>query len=430
MKNIDRLLSLIRTQKLFFSVTAMTALIFANGCTKEDSSKSSKPEKPAKVEAHPSESDIYRIVLTAKAEERLQISTVAVKRQAVPRNRSIGGDIMIPDGSRIPVTAPLAGTLTKINGDSVVIAGQQVEADQPLLRLSPILRPEQEVPTAAERVQMANARASLLSQQIQATGDEKQAQAQVDGAQIAFDRTRRLLADKAGSQRQVDDAEAALNIALQGLKATRERRILLDKLTLEAETGTAPSFTINAPQSGMIQTVSVQPGQVVSAGAPLFEIVNLKRMWVRVPVYAGLVQELNRTATAAVGPLSGSGDSVAADPVKTPPTATALAASVDLYYEVDNSDGRFRPGERVAVNVPLTGEDDSPVIPRGAVLRDIHGTAWVYVKSGEHEFRRERVNVIFNTADLAVLSHGPDVGTPVVVDGAAELFGTEFGTGK
>ena len=54
----------------------------------------------------------------------------------------------------------------------------------------------------------------------------------------------------------------------------------------------------------------------------------------------------------------------------------------------------------------------------------------MYVKSGETEFRRERVAVAFTTDELAVLTLGPDVGTPVVVDGAAELFGTEFGAGK
>jgi len=407
----------------------LLAAFIGLGC---DQGKDSKhgAEKPAKVEVHPSETDIYRIVLTAKAEERLQISTVAVERQSIPRHRTVGGDIVIPDGSRIAVTAPLTGMLSAAKKDSMLVAGQQVAINQPLLTLSPMLRPEQEVPTAAERVQMANARASLVSQQIQAIGDEEQAQARVDGAQIAFDRARQLLADRAGSQRLVDEAEAALNVARRGLEAAQARRKLLDKLTLEAETGEAPTITITAPHAGLLQTVSAQPGQVVSAGLPLFEIVDLDQMWVRVPVYAGLVQDIDQTKAADVGPVSGRGDTVTANPVPAPPTATALAASIDLYYSVDNSDGRFRPGERVAVNLPLRGEKDSLVIPRAAVLRDIHGTAWVYVKSGDHEFRRERVSVSFSTEDLAVLSLGPEVGTPVVVDGAAELFGTEFGAGK
>jgi hypothetical protein len=32
--------------------------------------------------------------------------------------------------------------------------------------------------------------------------------------------------------------------------------------------------------------------------------------------------------------------------------------------------------------------------------------------------------------DLVLLSRGPDVNTPVVTNGAAELYGVEFGVGK
>ena len=409
------------------AIASAVALLFI-GCNQQHE-KPAK-EKPAKVEAHPSEVDIYRIVLTPKAEERLQISTVPMTTKAMPQHRTLGGDVIIPDGNRISVAAPLTGALASIGSKSAVVAGRKVSANEPLWTLSPILRPEQEVPTAAERVQMANARASLVSQQVQAMGDEKQAQAQVDGAQIAFDRAQKLLADKAGSQRQVDEAEATLNVAKKALEAAKERRELLDQLTLEAETGEAPTITIHAPRAGLIQTVSAQPGQVVSAGAPMFEIVDLSHMWVRVPVYAGLVDEIDDDAEASVGPLSGNGDTALAKPVTAPPTATSLSASIDMYYAVENHEGRFRPGERVAIHVPLRGADESLVVPRAAVLRDIHGTGWVYVKSGEHEYRRERVSVVFNTEELAVLSLGPEVGANVVVDGAAELFGTEFGAGK
>ena len=153
-------------------------------------------------------------------------------------------------------------------------------------------------------------------------------------------------------------------------------------------------------------------------------------MWIRVPVYAGLVGEIDMTASASVSGLAGFGESLPAKSIVAPPTANALSASVDLYYEVDNTKSRFRPGERVTVSIPLKGETESLVVPRASVLRDIYGTGWVYVKSGEHEFRRERVAVRFTTDELAVLSLGPKPGTPVVVDGAAELFGTEFGAGK
>lgn len=414
------------------STMALSFVFFTSfaGCSKNDKTTTKNPARPATVEAHPSEQDIYRIVLTPETEQRLQISTVSASLQAMPRSRSIGGDVMIPDGKRIPVAAPLTGKLLPAGIGPQVLAGQHVVANQPLFKLTPMLPPEREVPNAAERVQMANAQATLVSSQIQADGDMKQAKAQVVAARIAVDRAKQLLADRAGSRRQLDEAEATLNIAIEAQKAASERKSLLDKLTLDAKTGVADVIDILSPGDGIIQIVSAQAGQVVNAGAPLLEIVDLDKLWIRVPVYAGLVNEINDAASASITGLSNSTVGVVAAPIPAPPTANALSASVDLYYEVDNANGRFRPGERVTVHVPLNGEEQSLVVPRAAILRDIYGTGWVYVKSGDHQYRRQRVAVTFTTDEFAVLSLGPEVGTPVVVDGAPELFGTEFGAGK
>jgi membrane fusion protein, heavy metal efflux system len=45
-------------------------------------------------------------------------------------------------------------------------------------------------------------------------------------------------------------------------------------------------------------------------------------------------------------------------------------------------------------------------------------------------YSRQRVVVTDVSGPLAVLSQGPAEGMRVVTDGAAELFGVEFGAGK
>jgi membrane fusion protein, heavy metal efflux system len=408
-------------------VSGFSTVVFLSGCGPQKAAPSQKTA-PAKIE-HPKESDIYRIVLTAKAEERLQISTVPVELKAVPRTRTVGGEIAVPDGASVFVTAPVVGTLQPA-GDVIPIAGQQVSAGQTVFQLNPLLSPEREVPTAAERVAMANAKASLISSQITADGDVKQAEAQVVAANIALTRAKRLLADKAGSGRDVDDAQARLDIASTTLEAAQARKKLFDQLTLEAATGTVEKIPVRAPRNGILRTVSSSVGQTVSVAAPLFEVVSLKTLWVRVPVYPGQRNEFATNSNALVRDLGGSSSNVAVKPVAAPPSADPLAATIDLFYELPNADGRFRPGERVEVVLPLKGETESLTVPRAAILRDIHGVAWVYTNSAEHTFERHRVEVHFTTSELAVLSRGPKVGTSVVVDGAAELFGTEFGAGK
>jgi cobalt-zinc-cadmium efflux system membrane fusion protein len=412
-----------RSQLIFGLILAW----YLPGCGPQPAAPTQKTA-PAKIE-HPKETDIYRIVLTPKAEERLQISTVSVELKAVPRTRTLGGEVTVPDGASVFVTAPVVGTL-QLAGDKKPVAGQKVSAGQPVFQLLPLLSPEREVPTAAERVAMANAKASLISSQITADGDVKQAEAQVEAAQIALVRAKRLLADKAGSGRDVDDAQARLDIAVQGRKAASARKQQLDKLTLEAGRGSVTNIPVHAPHAGILRTVSSSVGQTVSLAAPLFEVVTLDTLWVRVPVYPGQRGEIDQQRNAHVRNLGDNTIGVLVKPVAAPPSADPVAATIDLYYELSNADNRFRQGERVEVILPLEGQTESLVIPRAAVLRDIHGVAWVYVNSADHTFERHRVEVHFTTKEEAVLSRGPAVGTNIVVDGTAELFGTEFGAGK
>ncbi len=413
----------------WLTALTITLAILLVGCRPQPKASNEKP-KPAKVDTYPNESDIYRVTLTPQAEQRLQIRTELVKLQSVPRTRTLGGQILVPDGQRIPVTAPLAGTLTMAPSSQPLVPGASVLANQALFELTPIMRPDLEVPGVAERAQMANASAMLISAQIQAAGDSELAKAQIDGAKINFDRASKLLADRAGSQRDVDNAEVTLNVATRALEAAKQRKDLLDKLSLNIDSGKAPIVSITAPTHGTIQTMMAHVGQVVSIGAPLLEIVDLHQLWVRIPIYAGQMHEIDVQATATMTDLSQQHAQATIVPVAAPPTADPIAASIDLYYQLDNPENRFHPGERVSVNVPLKGETESLVVPRASIVRDIHGVAWVYVKSAEHEFYRERVNVRFTTKELAILANGPLVGSEVVVQGTAELFGTEFGAGK
>ena len=181
-----------------------------------------------------------------------------------------------------------------------------------------------------------------------------------------------------------------------------------------------------------MRNLSAARGQTVTAGTPLFEVVNLDTVWIRVPVYVGQLDQIVTTSDARIGDLKGGSDSSlrTAKPIAAPPSADPLSSTVDLYYEMSNRDGALHPGERIGATLSLKGESENLVIPWAAVLYDIHGTTWVYERTDTQVFRRRRVLVRYTADDLAVLASGPEVGTEIVVGGAAELFGTEFGIGK
>jgi multidrug efflux pump subunit AcrA (membrane-fusion protein) len=155
-------------------------------------------------------------------------------------------------------------------------------------------------------------------------------------------------------------------------------------------------------------------------------------LWVKVPVYVGDLDAIDGKKEGSVGRLDGRPDATIrlAKPVEAPPSANPLASTVDIFFEVENSDQKLVPGQRVGVTVPLKTEENYLVVPYAAVLYDINGGTWVYESHGERTYSFRRIQISRVVGDRAVLESGPKEGTLVVTDGAAELFGTEFGVGK
>jgi multidrug efflux pump subunit AcrA (membrane-fusion protein) len=219
---------------------------------------------------------------------------------------------------------------------------------------------------------------------------------------------------------------------VQALAAATARRNLLDKVVGQVESGTTAPVPVEAPQDGVLRAVSALPGQTVPAGAALFEVVNMDRVWVRVPVYVGDLPDIDADRHASVGNLTARpGEPTRpAEPVAAPPAATPTAGTADLIYALDNRETRYAPGQRVGATLTLKGPADGLTVAWSAVVFDIHGGAWVYEKTGERGYARRRVVVRYVVGDTAVLASGPPPGTPVVTAGAAELFGTETGFSK
>jgi membrane fusion protein, heavy metal efflux system len=164
----------------------------------------------------------------------------------------------------------------------------------------------------------------------------------------------------------------------------------------------------------------------------MIELVQLTTVWIRVPLYAGESGAIDLAAGARVLALGDApdADGVLAHPIPAPPTANASTAGVDVYFSLANADRRFRPGERVSVRLTGRNAAQSVVVPKAALLHDAYGGTWVYVVKQPHVYARQRVTVINVVDSLALVSQGPEPGTRVVTDGAAELFGVEFGAGK
>jgi hypothetical protein len=442
------------------SALVVGAFLFAQqawkGGAATEGPKPASPAAPFIVDKPLKEDGLNRIELSASAVARLNLQTARVEKRSMPRTRAYGGEVVVPPGRSIVVSAPLGGTLAAPSkgdgaGGEGAGGGPQVGASvrrgQVVWRLSPILTPE--------------GRANLAASRIEAEGQTKTAAAQHEAARVALERARRVFESDVGSRRALDDAQAQYEVTQKGLAAAEARYDVLVRVGGAAEAGTSAPLDIESPRDGILRNVTALAGQAVPAGGTLFEVVDLATVWIRVPIYVGEHGQADTQAAVSIGELTPRKDARRriGKPAPAPPSADPLAGTADLYYVVDNADGRFRPGERVAVDVPQQGETESLVVPWSAVVYDIYGGTWVYVETGERTYVRRRVAVRTVTGNAesvvkspsppnpapasgaqtaeagvpdakAVLASGPDAGTKVVVAGAAELFGTETGFTK
>ena len=412
--------------------TVVAVVLALGGCNPPPKHGEAAYAPAAKVAKIAHEGELNTIELSPDQEQRLGIATELVATRPIPRVRSYGGEAALPAGASIIVSAPLGGRLAAPDKKQPIAPGALVANKQPIFLLTPLLSPERDVLTPAERLRLAEAKNTLATSRVDAENQWQQAQVQLAAARLNLDRAQRLFRDSAGTARAVDDAQAQVSIATKSLEAAASRKKLIEGISLNAEEGQqAPPMVMEAPQAGMLRTKLAAAGEVVAAGAPLFEVIQCDPIWVRVPVYAGELPEVAQDQPAQVSSLtSASGQLLAAAPVAAPPTATPLASTIDLYFQVPNPNAEIRPGQRMTAQLRLTGSRDERVIPWSAVIHDIHGGAWVYEQKPPHTFVRHRVQVRAVVDSLAVLQSGPPNGTRIVTAGVVELFGLEFGFAK
>jgi membrane fusion protein YbhG len=253
-----------------------------------------------------------------------------------------------------------------------------------------------EVPLAIESAQSHVDEAKAVLEKTKAVEQE---------ARLDEQRLRSLLPEQAVAQQQYDQALARWNVAKSEVqvarstlaKTTKElaqaqlgwkrihakekevaamesQRDQLEAVLNEAESVLA-DLTIHAPANGTITTRMVDLGEVVSVGAPLFEIVDLDRLYLKVYVPEIQIGKIRLDLLARIHtdafpdqPFDATVRYIASKAeftpkeVQTPDERVKLIYAVKLYVK-ENPDHRLTPG-----------------LPADAVIRWKEGIAWMKPK--------------------------------------------------
>ena len=390
------------------SVVASLLLLLAAGCggSSSGSSTSAKSAPAAKVDSPKPETELATVTLSPEAEKHLAIQTMKVATEPVALSRTVGGEAIVPPGKSVQVTAPIAGVLTA--GPAAAIG--PVGRGAVIFEIVPLQQSERDVRDEAERaLQEAEARLKQTTQRAQ--------------------RLEQLLKEGSASARSVEEAQADRAVAASAAEAARKRLQSTSRLPV----GPRGEMALAAPFDGFLTELRAASGQTIAAGAPVADIAQTVALWIRAPVYVGDLNAIDTSRPALVAALGQetTGPWRPARRVSGPPAANPAAASVDLFFELQGGGDRLmRPGERLAVRVPLKATDRALVVPHSAVVYDVNGGTWVYEQRAPHQFARRRVELGGPAGANVIIARGLSDGAIVVTVGAAELYGTEFYVSK
>ena len=205
------------------------------------------------------------------------------------------------------------------------------------------------------------------------------------------------------------------------IEAARQRLVLLgipaDLIAhVEAARELRTTVTVRSPLAGMIDTLEVREGMTITTGATLAKINGLATAWIEaaVPEAQGALAQLGRRVEARLTAYPG--QRCIGRVIGVLPQANAETRTVRVRIELNNPDGRLRPG--MFAEVRLDHGKQTPVlyVASESVIRT--GTRAVVIVAGEQgRFVPTEVQTGADVNGKTVIVKGLTEGQTVVASG-------------
>jgi multidrug efflux pump subunit AcrA (membrane-fusion protein) len=258
-----------------------------------------------------------------------------------------------------------------------------------------------------------------------ALAERRRAQNDLTMALQQVARVKRLLADKAVAEQEVQRAESgriaaeeALNIVQTEVRRAEEEMEHLGITNAEDPTGEeGEQIPVKSPLNGVVLEKFITEGGAVTPGTPLFLVSDLSSLWALAEIDETSLPHVQAGRTVEVR--------VAAYPAERFPGTIAWVADtvnpktrrIIVRCALPNPSGRLKPD--MYATVSLGEGDPQPVVTvPPAAVQDMDGKAVVFIETGKGRFARREVAVDPERDGQVTVRAGLQAGERVVVKGA------------
>jgi cobalt-zinc-cadmium efflux system membrane fusion protein len=350
----------------------------------------------------------FEVRANPNAQAAIGLTTTTAEKRDVRQSILATGWLAARPASEIVVKAPTTGYVT-FSEEKLLALGDSVTKDQPLAMLHVFLSPQ-------EQAQLVNEKedADTLIEQSQTTAELAEAQLKrlEENASTAVSGTR------------LNELREMIAHSRAAEQSAREKLPFMPTEPYDNGVGLS-ALPVKAPLDGHVVNMHVAPRQLVVQGDPLWTVADWSRLWIRAPVYAMSLSRIAEREPATATVLGGK-QAYMAQPVNVIQPTEPGKQTIELIYEVENPDGKLRPGQAMSISLPAGAQVAEIVIPRAAVLWDGMGNSWVYAKTPPSTFHRRRIELGQFLGDDVVVRRGIKEGEEIVTTGAEALYGEEF----
>lgn len=237
----------------------------------------------------------------------------------------------------------------------LVRSGEAVERGQPLVRLDDAV--------VRERLTQAGAALRLAG----AAADEAEAQAAEQRAQVT--RTRALAERSLVSELELETREAQL-VALEANAAAARARVEQARATVEERRTELDRTVVRSPVTGRVGQRRVEVGTQVDRSTALFVVGNLDRLLVEVPLTDDMLGRIRDGMPVRIAARALGDDDIPATLDRISPFLESGSFSTVGEIDLEDHDGRLRPGMFVEVDILYGESERATLVPAAAVWED------------------------------------------------------------
>ncbi len=338
----------------------------------------------------------------------------------------------------VPVSSKLSGTVESVNYD----VGMEVKEGDILFTID---RKEVQAQYDQAKAAVNSAETNLtltsdstISQQIlQAEQAVDQAQLQYDDAAELHGKMVELYGSNAASRQDMDNSKSAMDAALIQLDTAKS---FLDLLKSKAGPQSAAvasaqleqsravqkqssiqldNTTIASPISGRVSARSIDAGQLLSAGIPVFTIIDSSAYLAEVNVSNAIVSRISAGQKVSVK-AGGASESAYEGVVDTiSPSADPQTHTYTVKVKIQNTSPELISGMLVKVNFPVDSKNNIIIVPNEAVVSE-NGVQYVYVVE-DNEIVKRLVSTGISDEKSSEIAEGIEAGEYVVTEGQSFL---------